>query len=640
MTTHAAHGHGKSHPHGAAHPHEKPYYPHWPLASLLFAVVFLLGLFSVHESSTWINIRTGQWILFNHALPLADPFSYTMAGRPWTTASWLSDILFYLLHRGFGPQALIALKSLAAALAFSLLLPINPASPLTAATVLGLGALASWTGFAEKPAIFDLLMLALLVRVLRPRKPFRWSLVAKVALIEVLWANLHGVRAVIGVWMALLKTFKALLRSTSTRERLRPAAILAAALLGLACNPHGLGLVGLTFNGAGGIGFSWSEFPAWFNLYALFAAAGLVACVICLQQEFFLSITAATLLVFSMLVPSVRPLYILAVCPVLTLAAGHFLAPKRLNAARFARWGAVMALLFWLHWTLVYLPLGRWRGYGVDALDGALHFIKDNGVRGRLFNEAQGGASIIGGANVPVFVDERVALYDPAFMKDAARWPENLHTLTEVYRFDFALVLNRRARYPARVLDGDPAWRLAYADDAALVYLRRLGMDAPLLQNAPARLIAPNRLWPDSLDDLLRQPKLQPKVLSELDGWILEAPEASQPLIWKAYALDRFKLSEKADRLMAQAQARPEFSADPELMAAAGFFYAKRGDADRAEKLLLSAAELSGRRADGALESQILGKLALLCRERGQTERADAYEKRSAQLAAANLTEE
>src|SRR5581483_7213241 len=115
---------------------------------------------------------------------------------------------------------------------------------------------------------------------------------------------------------------------------------------------------------------------SWLNLYALFAAAGLVACAVCLQQEFFLTVTAATLLVFSMLVPGLRPLYILAACPVLTLAVGHALAPKPMNALRLGRWAAVMAALFWLHWTQVYEPLGRWRGYGQASLDGALRFLK------------------------------------------------------------------------------------------------------------------------------------------------------------------------------------------------------------------------------------------------------------------------
>src|SRR6185369_6220900 len=120
MTKHAPH------PHAKAHPHEKPHHPHWPLAGLLFAFVLLLGVFSVHDASTWIHIKTGARILASHSIPRGDPYSHSMAGRPWTTGSWLSDVLFFLTHRAFGPQGVVLLKALAAAAAFALLLPINP----------------------------------------------------------------------------------------------------------------------------------------------------------------------------------------------------------------------------------------------------------------------------------------------------------------------------------------------------------------------------------------------------------------------------------------------------------------------------------------------------------------------------------
>lgn len=628
MTSHAAH---KAHHDKPHHPHEKPHHPHFPLAGLLFAFVFALGVYSVHEPSTWIHIKTGAKILAARGIPSTDSFSYTMGGRPWTTSSWLSDVLFFLIHRSFGTQGLILFKSAVAALAFSLLLPINPASPLTAATILGLGALASWTGFTERPAVFDLLMLALLVRVLRLRKPFHWKLVVQVAAVELLWANLHGTRAVIGVWMALLKTFKTSLR-TAQKERLRHAAILAAAVVGLSLNPLGFHLVGHTFSGLGSFGSTWRPLSPWLNLYGAFAAAGLVSCVVCLQQEFFLTVTAATLLVFSMLVPSLRPLYMLAVCPVLTLAAGHVLASKPINAARFGRWAALMAVFFWLHWAGVYAPLGRWRGYGAASLDGALRFMKENGVRGRLFNEVESGPEIMAKSDRLVFVDPRASLYEPAFLRDAARWASSLSLLTDVYRFDYALVLNRRAAYPARAFDSDPDWRLAYADDAALVYLRRLGADSMLVPSLPVRLLSANRLWPDSLEDLLKQPPLKPKVLAELDRWVLEAPDATQPLLWKAYALDRLNLADKAERWIAMAEARPALKRDPELMCAQALFYAKRSDWARAEKILLTAADVAGRRGDAGLEGQVLQRLSWVASQRGQPERARAYDDRAAAL--------
>lgn len=618
--------------HAAAHPHEKPHYPHWPLAALLFAFVFLLGVLSVHEPGTWIHVRTGGKILAERAIPRTDPYSYTVAGRPWTTDSWLADVLFHLVHIQFGPGGLVALKSAAAATAFALLLPLNPASPLIAAGVLGLGALASWAGLTENPAIFDLLMLACLIRILRPRRGFAWSLVFQVAAVELLWANLHGATAVLGVWLAGLKVFKASLR-TVRRERLSYLAVLLAAGLALLCNPHGLGVVSHLLSGTESSWTSWRPLSPWFNLYSLFALAGAAACWICLQQEFFLTINAASLLALSFLFPDLRPLYVLAVCPVLSLALGHFMLPVADTPSRVGRWTAVMGALLALHWFYVYVPLGRSRGYAAVSLEGALNYLKANGVAGRLFNELESGAFLIGQGGRPVFVDDRSALYGPAFMKDAARWPSRFRQLSEVYRFDYALILNRRAGYPARALDEDPDWRLAYADDAALVYIKRKGRSGWLVGNMPPRAAAPNRLWPDALDVALSQPKRLPRILEELDRWIVQSPDSVQALLWKAYALERLKLSSKAERLIALARGRPLFR-DPELMACLGFVQEARGQRKAALGLYLRSAMLARRLGDAALESSILSRLAPLYRRAGESARAAVLEARARELSA------
>ena len=145
--------------HDKNHPHEKPHHPHWPLAALLFLYVALLGAFSVHESGTWLHIKTGANILADRAVPRIDLFSYTVSGRPWTTDSWLADVLFRTLDASCGAPGLVGVKAIVVALAFALLLPLNPADPLIAASVLGLGATAAWTGFTETPAFFDLIFL-------------------------------------------------------------------------------------------------------------------------------------------------------------------------------------------------------------------------------------------------------------------------------------------------------------------------------------------------------------------------------------------------------------------------------------------------------------------------------------------------
>jgi len=128
-------------------------------------------------------------------------------------------------------------------------------------------------------------------------------------------------------------------------------------------------------------------------------------------------------------------------------------------------------------------PWGAFPGYGRPALEGTVHFLKANGVTGRMFNEPETGDELLASSDRPVFVDSRADLYGASFMNDAERWPARFRQLAEAYRFDYAVIRNRGAASPARFLDEDPDWRLAYADDAALVYLRR--------SSPPARAASP-----------------------------------------------------------------------------------------------------------------------------------------------------
>jgi len=248
----------------------------------------------------------------------------------------------------------------------------------------------------------------------------------------------------------------------------------------LALNPHGLHIIRHTFLDAAP---AFVPPAPWFNLYSLFVLAGAAATWVCLQQEFFLSVSAAGLLVLSLADPVRQPLYILAACPPITLALGHFLPPLRDTAGRVARLALGFAVLFAWHWYTVYVPLGRLPGYGRPALEGAVHFLKANGVTGRMFNEPETGDELLASSDRPVFVDSRADLYGASFMNDAERWPARFRQLAEAYRFDYAVIRNRGAASPARFLDEDPDWRLAYADDAALVYLRR--------SSPPARAASP-----------------------------------------------------------------------------------------------------------------------------------------------------
>jgi hypothetical protein len=71
---------------------------------LLLFLIFALTAREIMDPDFWWHLRTGQFIVQNHAIPHADIFSSTFAGKPWLTHEWLSEVFMYGLYRagGFG----------------------------------------------------------------------------------------------------------------------------------------------------------------------------------------------------------------------------------------------------------------------------------------------------------------------------------------------------------------------------------------------------------------------------------------------------------------------------------------------------------------------------------------------------------
>lgn len=50
------------------------------------------------DADTGLHIRTGEWIWAHAQVPMRDPFSFTMAGRPWFAWEWGWDVLMSAIH--------------------------------------------------------------------------------------------------------------------------------------------------------------------------------------------------------------------------------------------------------------------------------------------------------------------------------------------------------------------------------------------------------------------------------------------------------------------------------------------------------------------------------------------------------------
>jgi hypothetical protein len=179
--------------------------PRWfrPLL-LALAAVLLVGWFSpeISDPDFWWHLRTGQYILKRHSLPVPDPFAYTTAmarpvyaGEEHTrdfnlTHEWLAQVLFYLIYRaaGFGGVVLFRAMVLVAFCALAGLMAWRRCGGFYGALAAAFATAGVASEFAvDRPYLVTFLLLASTIAILETRR-FLWLLPP----LFLIWANCHG----------------------------------------------------------------------------------------------------------------------------------------------------------------------------------------------------------------------------------------------------------------------------------------------------------------------------------------------------------------------------------------------------------------------------------------------------------------
>jgi hypothetical protein len=226
---------------------------------LVIAVAFLGILFMavrpMIDSDTWWHLRTGEWIVENHALPRVDPFSLTRNGEPWYYPGWLSEILMVKVFGWGGLPALNVLFTGIILLSFVLIYSTMDGNAFLLSAVLVLAAGASEIYWSARPQLFTFLFGAAFYLVLRK---FLWGTKNALWLLPLLmavWVNVHPgfavgfillLIAVVGQGVYFLSR-----REFRTREDGRKLAWLAgifpACLAAAAFNPRGITVLAYPF---------------------------------------------------------------------------------------------------------------------------------------------------------------------------------------------------------------------------------------------------------------------------------------------------------------------------------------------------------------------------------------------------------
>ena len=222
---------------------------YWITAILLIGV-FAFCVPTIPSADMWWHLSTGRYILQNHAVPHTEPFSATIAGKPWTVHEWLSGVVFYFAYSMIGSAGLLLLTAFVLALAFWFAYARSGGPLLARILALALGVWAASPIFSVRPQVFSYLFASAFLFVLsRYFQNGSYRLLILLPLLTILWANFHG-GYVLGLTLIVLFTAGAVAdwlagqadAATTKRRVVSLLGACVACLMVVIINPNGFAL--------------------------------------------------------------------------------------------------------------------------------------------------------------------------------------------------------------------------------------------------------------------------------------------------------------------------------------------------------------------------------------------------------------
>jgi hypothetical protein len=457
---------------------------------MVLAALLLSGLFSteITDPDFWWHLKTGQYIVTEHRLPVPDPFAYTTASSPPVspdeaatrrfnlTHEWLAQAIWYLVYAAGGLPAVVLWKALL--LAAMCAATGWVAWHRTASLLWGIAAAMAAAALAvefdhDRPAIVSYLFSVLFLAISESRRRL-WLL----PVLSVIWANCHG-GYFLGWIVCGAFAAESLLRRAPDARRVLLTSGLAVALSGL--NPNGFAALAtvlryrrsplqasliewaradlwgppyafdlLLYGAALALLLSWKRVrPADWILFAAFAAAAVAA----FRNEMLVGILAPVLI--AAYFPWKRPLP----------APAHFAAALLLAGG--LAWGCARGRFF-------QLRAAEWR-----FPSGAAAFLADHSIAAPLFNTYEYGGYLIWKGQ-RVFIDGRAlgesVFHDYRIILGAP--PDDPARVALLAKYRVGVIVANGFEYNAGTLYplvlALAGWKLAYEDPQALVFVRDL----------------------------------------------------------------------------------------------------------------------------------------------------------------------
>lgn len=473
------------------------------LGAILAGGACVAAHFRFVDPDTWWHIRIGEMILYAHHFPTSDPYSFTAPGAPWIAYEWFGEVIIALAAR-FGYSGLAVLQFIWASsltvltFYFSFLRSKNVKAAFLA-TVFALVMFGAF--FTLRPQVLGyIFMLIMLVGLERYRQGLSRSLWWLPALF-LIWVNTHGTfflgLGVFGIyWLTGLATFNyggIYAEKWTSEQRLHMLKVALVSVLVLPFTPYGTRLATYPFQMAFMQPLNVQSIIEWQPLsFALpFGKIMMVALLLLvLAQVLFRlnhSLTSFVLLMAGAFAAYAHIRFLLFFLLFLTPKIAELLG-RWIPEYEPAKDKPVLNLIITLcvlggivHYVSDPSRLAKpfLDTYPVKAVD----YLRDHPSSAPMLNEYGWGGYLIHELypQQKVFIDGRADFYEYAGVfsdyLDITRIEPDAFRLLDRYNIGACLLPQKSTL--ATVLGQIPGWKLAYADDIAVVYVRDRSLKAP-----------------------------------------------------------------------------------------------------------------------------------------------------------------
>ena len=458
----------------------------WLVAAGIYALLMLLGPRLLNDPDTYSHIAMGRWIVAHVAVPTGDPLSLTLRGEHWVAFEWLSQVVYATALSLGGWTGVVALAAAAASVAFGLLTHFllrhwQPTPALIA--VLAAFVLVS-PHILARPHVLALPLIvawvAALIRSADEQSAPPWRMLP----LMILWANLHG-SFTFGIAIAGGIACDALWNAPAN-ERFRVARqwlLFGVLAIAAACiNPYGPEAILVTARTIA-LGEVLTIVTEWrsqdFTHLGAFELIMLGAFAFALYRGVKLP-PMRILLVFGILHLSLsqsRHAELLGLLTPMLLAR-----PLAEQFAAFVADRTMPRLNAWLPAATITTLIAITGVAATRAISPAANITPaqaltsiDPAKNGRILNAYDFGG-YLDFAGIPAFIDGRAELYGMKFIMrhsralDLQNLPDFLAMLDE---YKFGATLLTPSTPAVALLDRLPEWKRVYADDIAVVHVRR-----------------------------------------------------------------------------------------------------------------------------------------------------------------------